>query len=151
MFEPCQAAIEVRAKFGLIERRVVAHQYGEDAFAEVVVRNADHGRFGDAVDRVEDEFDLFGVNVLAAADDHVAGPTLESDSTVGSHAGDVTGDEPAVVGVGGGGGFGTAPVLAHHLLASDGEDADLTSGEFAFILTDDFCVNSGEREAHRAG
>ena len=45
VFEPCQVAIEVRAKFGLIERRVVAHQYGEDALAEVVVRNADHGRF----------------------------------------------------------------------------------------------------------
>ena len=44
---------------------------GLDGLAEHLVRNADHRRFGDAVEPVQDFFDLAGTHLLAAGLDDV--------------------------------------------------------------------------------
>ena len=73
-----------------------AHQHREHRLAEIGVRQADHGAFGDAGDGVQQHLDLFGIDVVTAGDDQILGAADDGDIAVCVDLPQITGDEPAV-------------------------------------------------------
>ena len=73
-------------------RRTQAH----DDLAEAGVGNADYLRLADLGMGVEELLDLAGIDVFAAADDHVAGTAGDVEAAVFAHDAEVAGVQPAV-------------------------------------------------------
>src|SRR5271166_1440232 len=96
-------------------------------FAVDRVRPADDRGFGDLRPLVDHRFDLAGVDVLPAADDHVLRPVDQHQVTVLIEAPDVPGVQPAIddrVG----GLLGPVQIAAHHVGALDQNLAGLAVG-----------------------
>ena len=97
---------------------------GADLLAQIRMRDADHGHLGDGRVLVQHLLDLPRVHVVAAPDDQVLLPVDDVVVAVGVHPGHVAGAEPSV-GDRLGGGLGLVPVALHHVVAADGDLADL--------------------------
>src|SRR3954470_2704652 len=91
---------------------------GHDLFAVALVRHADHLDVGDVGMGVEELLDLTGIDVLAAADDHVLDPPDDIDVAVVGHHCLVAGVHPARAVDRVGGPFGVFPVAEHHAVAA---------------------------------
>src|SRR3954470_23462211 len=91
---------------------------GHDLFAVALVRHADHLDVGDVGMGVQELFDLTGVDVLAAADDHVLDPADDVDVAVVGHHRLVAGVHPAGAVDRLGGLFGVLPVAEHDAVAA---------------------------------
>src|SRR6266542_2505437 len=61
-----------------------------------LIRRTDHGGLEDRGMAVQDGLDLLGIDVLAAADDHVLDPVDDPQVAVGVEDADVAGVQPAV-------------------------------------------------------
>jgi len=92
---------------------VFGRDYRQRYFAKIEVRYPDHRRFGNSRHCVEDGLDLLGVDVLAAADDHVARPAMEAEPSGFVKRADIAGHKPLTLQVRLGGGVGPTPVFAH--------------------------------------
>src|SRR5580692_4033970 len=80
-------------------RRLLAglhHHDGLDRLAPFVVGHADHGDFGDIGVIADRAFDLGGIDVLAARDDHVLDAVVDIEIAVAVHVAGVAGAQPAV-------------------------------------------------------
>ena len=72
-----------------------AHDRGQHPLAPLLVGHADHAGLDDVGVLVEDRLDLLGRDVLAAADDLVAGPPAEEQVAVLVEVPEVAGVDPA--------------------------------------------------------
>src|SRR5262249_7483168 len=121
-----------------------------DLLAELVVGDPDHGRLGDRGMLVEDLLDLARVDVVAAADDHLLLAVHDEEVAVLVHPGQVTSPEPAVRDRLGRG-LGLAPVALHHVVAADGDLADLADGERGAVGADHAHLDALHRRPDRPG
>ena len=99
-----------------------------------------------AIDRA---LDLGGIDVFAAADDHVLHPVLDVDIAVRVHIGGVAGADPAIGGQRVRGRFGQVPV-AEHVVGRAGDDlSHLAARQLRAILTNDLDLHPRQRLARR--
>jgi hypothetical protein len=113
------------------DRFAVDHQVGAGAFAEPRVGHGHDGGFGDPRVAQQQQFHLFGVDLLAAPVDDVLDPALDADVPLAADlpdAGQVTGaveavgrERPRVVG-------GRVEVAAQRVRAAAAQLADLPAG-----------------------
>ena len=108
---------------------------------------SDHGGLGDLRKLVDDDLDLPGIDVLAAADDHVLGPVDQDQVAIFVEVTDVAGVQPAVD-EGLRGLLRPVQVATHHVVALDDNLAGLTVGDRAACLVDDPDGLPGQRQAH---
>src|SRR5277367_1958962 len=72
-----------------------SHDRGGDALAPELIGQTEHRAIGDAGDGDQRFFDLGGVDVLTARDDHVLQAALDEDEAVFVHHAEVAGVNPA--------------------------------------------------------
>ena len=72
------------------------HDDRRHALAEIGMRQADDGAFGDAIERVDLRLDLDRIDVEAAGDDQVLGAADDMDIAALVDPGEIAGDEIAV-------------------------------------------------------
>ncbi len=75
----------------------LCHDDTNNRFTEIWVRHADHGAFQYSGLIIENQLDLFGVNVVTARDDKILVATNDMDVAIVVDAAQITGDEKAVV------------------------------------------------------
>ena len=110
---------------------------------------SDHGGLGDLRQLVDDDLDFPGIDVLAAADDHVLGPVDQDQVAVVVEVTDVAGVQPAVDD-GLRGLLRSVQVATHHVVALDDNLAGLTVGDRAARLVDDPDGLPGQRQSYGA-
>ena len=120
--------------------------------AAVGVGDADDCGFLDVGVFVDRVLDGAGIDVEAAADEHVLLAVDEDEAAVGLHAADVAGEEPAVD-KGGAGLVGAIAVAAKDVGAADAEFAGLAGREAAgwVVEGDDVELDPGKGDADFAG
>ena len=96
---------------------------GDDDFAEAFVGNADDLHLADLGVRVEKLLDLAGIDVFAAANDHVARAAGDVEASVFAHHAQVAGVQPAVGLDHLRGSFGIAVIALHHRVAANADFA----------------------------
>src|SRR5579871_6964978 len=104
--------------------RLFAHDDGGDALAEVGMRQADHGRFDHAFDRIDLGLDLLRIDVIAAGNHEILGAAGDVHiAALVDHA-DVAGDEEAIVAEFGFGFFRHPPITLEYVGPAHFDDAD---------------------------
>src|SRR5579884_2940528 len=94
---------------------------GHDLLAILGVRHANHLHIADLRVRVEKLFDLAGIDVLAAANDHILDAPDDVDIALLVHGGQVSGMHPARTVDSLSGRFGIVPVAEHHAVPTRAE------------------------------
>ena len=108
-------------------------------------------RFLDPVDGVDSGLDLLGVDVVAARDDQVAGPPDDRDIAVAVDAGEVAGDEEAVVAELGPGLLGIPPIALEDVGAAHLEHPGLAARHHPARRVHHPRLDARERRPHGAG
>ena len=103
MLVAAQLSCQFRGAIVESEFFVVHNDDGRHCFAEVSVRYSDHRRFLYPGNFIEHEFDFFGIDVLAAADNQVTGSALQGQAATFVEATEIAGCEPSVIVEGNGG------------------------------------------------
>src|SRR6516162_10651563 len=94
-------------------------------------------------------FDLAGVDVAAAADDHVLRPVAQGQEPILVKAAEVAGVQPAAA-QSLGRGFRVPPITLHHAIALRDDLTDLARRQLAVIIVDDLDEDAGARHTARA-
>ena len=125
---------------------------GHDLLAVLLIRHADDLDIPDRRVGINKFFDLLGVDILAAPDDHVFQTAGDPVSTVCITAGKVAGMEPAFCIHGIPGGFRHFIRALHGVVAPGAELAVDTVGDFLpGLRVDDLAFHMGEIIAHGIG
>ena len=123
---------------------------GHGLLAVFLVRHADDLYVLDGRVGVDEFLDLLGVDVLAAADDHVLQPPGDAVAAVFVPAGQIAGVQPALLVNGGGRGLGHLVVAFHGVVAARAELAvDAVRHFLAGLGVDDLALDVREGVADR--
>src|SRR6185436_17541595 len=136
---------------GGIETGVFLRHYDRcDRFAEIGIRDTDHRRLGHAGNSVENQLDLPGIDVVAAADDQVLGAADDGEIALAVECADIAGAEVTVLCKFLARFLRHAPVTRKHVFTLDLDRAHGAGFHRPVALTGDSHGYSRQRETHRA-
>ena len=116
------------------------------------MRDADHGRLGDAGQRVDLALDLLRIDVEAAGDDQVLGAPDDRDVAARVDPSEIAGDEETVGAELGRGLVGHPPIALEDVRAADLDHAELAVGQWSAGLgIGDADLDPRQGKADRAG